>query len=221
MSMDFTAETATEAVVDSFSRTPDPRLRELLTGLVRHLHDFVRETEPTRAEWERAIAFLTEAGHRCDDTRQEFILLSDVLGVSMLVEAINDRKEPAVTDSTVLGPFHMVESPPRALGDTVDLVGGGEPCLISGQVVSVDGTALPGATLDVWQADDQGFYDVQQPQKQPPATAAACSPRTPKGASGSARACRARIRSRRTGRSGRCSRRPAATPTAPPTSTSS
>ncbi|MDQ0834207.1 hydroxyquinol 1,2-dioxygenase [Streptomyces achromogenes] len=168
MAMDFTAETATDAVVDSFARTPDPRLRELLTDLVRHLHDFVREAEPTRAEWERAIAFLTEAGHRCDEARQEFILLSDVLGVSMLVEAINDRKEPAATDSTVLGPFHMVESPARALGDTLDLVGAGEPCLISGRVVSVDGTALPGATLDVWQADDQGFYDVQQPGKQPP-----------------------------------------------------
>ncbi|AVV45055.1 dioxygenase [Streptomyces sp. ID05-04B] len=168
MAMDFTAETATDAVVDSFARTPDPRLRELLTGLVRHLHDFVRETEPTRAEWERAIAFLTEAGQRCDDTRQEFILLSDVLGVSMLVEAINDRTEPAATDSTVLGPFHMVESPARALGDTVDLVGAGEPCLISGRVVSVDGIPLPGATLDVWQADGQGFYDVQQPRKQPP-----------------------------------------------------
>ncbi|WP_329222939.1 6-chlorohydroxyquinol-1,2-dioxygenase [Streptomyces sp. NBC_01485] len=167
MTTDFSIETATAAVVDSFARTGDPRLRELLSGLVRHLHDFVRDVEPTRAEWEQAIAFLTATGQRCDDTRQEFIMLSDVLGVSMLVEAVNDRKEAAATDSTVLGPFHMVASPPRALGDSIDLTGTGEPCLITGRVVSVDGTPLPGATLDVWQADDHGFYDVQQPGEQP------------------------------------------------------
>ncbi|SEP67514.1 catechol 1,2-dioxygenase [Streptomyces sp. yr375] len=167
MTTDFSAETATAAVVDSFARASDPRLRELLSGLVRHLHDFVREVEPTRAEWEQAIAFLTATGQKCDDTRQEFIMLSDVLGVSMLVEEVNDRKEAAATDSTVLGPFHMVASPPRALGDSIDLTGSGEPCLVTGRVVSVDGTPLPGATLDVWQADDHGFYDVQQPDEQP------------------------------------------------------
>lgn len=168
MTMDFTEETATAAVVDSFARTPDPRLREILSSLVRHLHGFVRDVELTPAEWERAIEFLTATGQMCDDTRQEFILLSDVLGVSMLVETVNDRKAASATDSTVLGPFHMVESPPRKLGDSIDLTGTGQPCLITGRVVSVDGTPLPGAVLDVWQANDQGFYDVQQPDEQPP-----------------------------------------------------
>jgi hydroxyquinol 1,2-dioxygenase len=167
MATDFTEETAADAVVDSFAATPDPRLRELLTGLVRHLHAFVRDTEPTIAEWERAIDFLTATGHTCDSERQEFILLSDVLGISMLVETINNRTANSATESTVLGPFHMVASPRRALGDSIDLVGTGPQCVIEGRVRSADGTPLPGAVLDVWQANDQGFYDVQQPDVQP------------------------------------------------------
>jgi catechol 1,2-dioxygenase len=166
--MDFTEDTATGAVVASVAGTPDPRLREILGSLVRHLHGFVREVEPTFEEWERAIGFLTETGQRCDDTRQEFILLSDVLGVTMLVDAINHRKASEATESTVLGPFHMVESPPRELGDSIDLVATGQPCVVTGRVVSLDGAPLPGAQVDVWQADDHGFYDVQQPGAQPP-----------------------------------------------------
>jgi hydroxyquinol 1,2-dioxygenase len=108
--MDFTEETAAQAVVDSFADTPDPRLRELLQKLVPHLHAYVRETRLTLPEWEKAIGFLTAVGQKCDDTRQEFILLSDVLGVSMLTETINGQQEG--TESTVLGPFHMTESPP-------------------------------------------------------------------------------------------------------------
>jgi catechol 1,2-dioxygenase len=168
MATDFTEETAADAVVESFAATPDPRLRDLLTSLVRHLHAFVRDTEPTIAEWERAIDFLTATGHKCDHERQEFILLSDVLGISMLVETINNRKTAGATESTVLGPFHMVASPRRALGDTIDLVGTGPQCVLAGRVLSADGTPLPGAVLDVWQANDQGFYDVQQPDVQPP-----------------------------------------------------
>jgi catechol 1,2-dioxygenase len=168
MATDFTEETAADAVVQSFAATADPRLRELLSSLVRHLHAFVRDTEPTIAEWERAIDFLTATGHKCDAERQEFILLSDVLGISMLVETINNRKTAGATESTVLGPFHMVTSPRRALGDTIDLVGTGPQCVLEGQVLSADGTPLPGAELDVWQANDQGFYDVQQPDAQPP-----------------------------------------------------
>jgi hydroxyquinol 1,2-dioxygenase len=167
MATDFTEETAADAVVESFAATPDPRLRELLNSLVRHLHAFVRDTEPTIAEWERAIDFLTRTGQKCDDERQEFILLSDVLGISMLVETINNRTANAATESTVLGPFHMVTSPRRALGDTIDLVGTGPQCVLEGRVLSADGTPLPGAELDVWQANDQGFYDVQQPELQP------------------------------------------------------
>ncbi len=153
--------------MDSFADTPDPRLRELLTHLVRHLHAFVRDTEPTIGEWQCAIEFLTATGQKCDDERQEFILLSDVLGISMLVETINNRKTEGATESTVLGPFHVVASPRRELGDTIDLVGSGTPCVVEGRVLSADGTPLPGAVLDVWQASDQGFYDVQQPEVQP------------------------------------------------------
>ena len=167
MATDFTEETAADAVVDSFADTQDPRLRELLDSLVRHLHAFVRDTEPTIGEWQRAIEFLTATGQKCDDERQEFILLSDVLGISMLVETINNRKTGGATESTVLGPFHVVASPRRELGDTIDLVGSGTPCVVEGRVLSADGTPLPGAKLDVWQASDQGFYDVQQPDVQP------------------------------------------------------
>jgi catechol 1,2-dioxygenase len=164
---DFTEETAADAVIASFADTPDPRLRELLGRLVKHLHAFVRETEPTIAEWEYAIDFLTRTGQKCDDERQEFILLSDVLGISMLVETINNRKSGGATESTVLGPFHVVQSPRRELGDSIDFVGTGQPCVVRGRVRTADGTPIPGAELDVWQANEQGFYDVQQPGVQP------------------------------------------------------
>ncbi|MFE5922423.1 intradiol ring-cleavage dioxygenase [Streptomyces sp. NPDC056468] len=161
-------DTVTDEVVASLQGTDDPRLRELLTGLIRHLHAFARESRLTQEEWERAVGFLTATGQACTQTRQEFIMLSDVLGLSMLIETINDRHGPGATESTVLGPFHMTESPVRALGANIDLVGGGEPCVVSGRVLSRDGGPLPGAVVDVWQADGNGFYDVQQPDVQPP-----------------------------------------------------
>jgi protocatechuate 3,4-dioxygenase beta subunit len=166
MATDFTEETAADAVIESFAPSTDPRLREILTSLVRHLHAFARDVELTIPEWEKAIDFLTRTGQKCDDKRQEFILLSDVLGMSMLTETISNRKFGVATESTVLGPFHVVESPARELGDTIDSVGTGTPCVVTGRVVSTDGTPLPHATLDVWQANDEGFYDVQQPGTQ-------------------------------------------------------
>ncbi len=167
MATDFTEEGAADAVIESFAGTPDERLRTILDSLVRHLHAAVREVEPSIAEWEQAIEFLTATGQKCTDVRQEFILLSDVLGISMLVETINERGAAGATQSTVLGPFHMTRSPVRALGDTIDLVGESEPCVVTGQVVGTDGSPLPGAVLDVWQANDHGAYDVQEPDKQP------------------------------------------------------
>jgi len=164
---DITEETITEAVVDSFENAMDPRLRECLAALVCHVHAAVREVEPTIKEWEAAVRFLTETGHTCDSTRQEFVLLSDVLGISALVENINHRKTPGATEATVLGPFHMVDSPVRALGDSIDEVGEAVPCLVTGSVTSVDGTPLAGASVDVWQADEDGFYDVQRPGQRP------------------------------------------------------
>ncbi len=169
MATDFTEETAADAVIESFAPGTDPRLREVLVSLVKHLHAFARDAELTIPEWEKAIDFLTRVGQKSDDERQEFILLSDVLGLSMLVETISNRKFGVATESTVLGPFHVVESPVRDLGDDIDLVKdpNSTPCAVTGRVVSTDGSPIPGAVLDVWQANDQGFYDVQQPDVQP------------------------------------------------------
>lgn len=163
----FTEEGSVGIVCDSFARTPDPRLKQLMTSLVTHLHAFVKDVEPTHGEWQQAIDFLTAVGHMCGDTRQEFVLLSDVLGVSMLVDAINNRKSAEATDTTVLGPFHMVESPRRDLGANICLDASGDPCVFAGRVSSADGTPLPGAVVDVWQANGAGYYDVQQPGIQP------------------------------------------------------
>jgi protocatechuate 3,4-dioxygenase beta subunit len=163
--MDLTSESTTAAVIESFAETADPRLREILQELVPHLHDFVRNVRLTLPEWEAAIRFLTAVGQKCDANRQEFILLSDVLGVSMLVETINGQE--AGTESTVLGPFHVVASPERENGDSIDLVGGADPCVVTGRVLDTGGTPLTGATVDVWQCSEDGFYDVQQPDVQP------------------------------------------------------
>src|SRR4051794_42784 len=162
MGSDFSETTATDAVVESFAGADDPRLREVMQSLTRHLHAFVREVEPTQAEWTTAIDFLTRVGHLSDDRRQEFILLSDVLGVSMLVDAINNRRPPGATESTVLGPFHVLESPPRSLGDDLAETHDAPRCLVRGRVVDLEGRPLAQALVDVWQADDQGFYDVQK-----------------------------------------------------------
>jgi hydroxyquinol 1,2-dioxygenase len=151
----------TRAVVASFDNTPDPRLREVLQSLVRHLHAFASEVELTEQEWFAAIDFLTRTGHITDDKRQEFVLASDVLGLSMLVIGINHRHPTGATESTVFGPFFVEGSPAFENGD--DLANGapGIPCYVSGVVRSVSGEPVPGARLEIWQADDEGLYDVQ------------------------------------------------------------
>jgi hydroxyquinol 1,2-dioxygenase len=166
LSTELTRGALTQAVLNSFSDTQDQRLKSILTSLVAHLHDFVSEVAPTIEEWEQAIDFLTRTGHLCDEFRQEFILLSDVLGVSMLVETISDAETPGATDSTVLGPFHVVDSPARELGDDISPGSEGEPCVVRGHVRSVTGEAIGDAEIDIWQADAKGFYDVQQPADQ-------------------------------------------------------
>ena len=162
----FSEERSAEVVAASFEGA-DPRLRDVLTSLVYHVHAFVKDVELTEEEWAAAIGFLTRTGHMCDDVRQEFILLSDVLGVSMLVETVNHRTGGTATESTVLGPFHEVASPPRALGDDIALDGKGTRCLVEGRVTGPDGEPVAGANVDVWQANEDGFYDVQQPGVQP------------------------------------------------------
>ena len=145
----------------------DPRLREVMATVVRHLHAAVKEARITGEEWMAAIRFLTETGQICSDWRQEFILLSDVLGVSMLVDAINHQRPEGSTENTVLGPFHVSDAPRYPNGADISLDGKGEPVLVSGRVLDQQGRPIAGATLDVWQANADGFYDVQQPDVQP------------------------------------------------------
>ncbi|MGH3510195.1 MAG: dioxygenase [Nocardioidaceae bacterium] len=162
MASDFSEETATQAVIDSFATTQDTRLRAVLESLTKHLHGFVLDVEPTQREWEAAIGFLTAVGHMSDDKRQEFILLSDVLGVSMLVDSINNRKPVGATESTVLGPFHVMDSPVREIGEDISSSNGSR-CVVRGSVRTLDGAPIPAARVDIWQADDEGLYDVQRP----------------------------------------------------------
>jgi protocatechuate 3,4-dioxygenase beta subunit len=167
MTTDFSEDTATAAVIASFADCPDTRLKLVMESFVKHLHEFVGEVEPTLREWEQGIAFLTDVGHKSVGARQEFILLSDVLGVSMLVDAINNRAAVDATDSTVLGPFHVQDAPARELGADIAVADGTPRCVVRGTVRSASGLPLAGAVLDVWQADDAGFYDVQQPERVP------------------------------------------------------
>lgn len=154
----------TDVVLASQAGTRDPRLKEIMRSLVSHLHAFVREIEPTEAEWFEAIRFLTAVGHKCDDKRQEFILLSDTLGVSMLVDAINHRKPAGATETTVFGPFHRDGAPRKQFGDSIADGAAGEPTVVSGRVLTVQGEPIASAELDVWQVDGAGLYDVQRPE---------------------------------------------------------
>jgi len=159
-------QTITEAVVESVRGAPDPRVRQVSEALVRHLHAFVREIEPSEAEWEWAIGFLTDTGHMCSQTRQEFILLSDTLGVSMLVDAINHRFPEGATETTVFGPFY-VPPPAFAAGDDISAGRSGRPMYIGGSVADAKGQPIAGATVDIWHSDDEGFYDLQKLDHEP------------------------------------------------------
>jgi protocatechuate 3,4-dioxygenase beta subunit len=151
----------TDAVVARLEKTADPRFKEVMTSLIRHIHAFVREVELTEEEWFEAIRFLTATGQKCDDRRQEWILLSDVLGVSMLVDAINHRRSGNATENTVLGPFYVHGAPEIENGGDMAAGWEGEPTHVSGRVLSTDGKPIPGALLDLWQSNTEGWYDVQ------------------------------------------------------------
>jgi protocatechuate 3,4-dioxygenase beta subunit len=155
------ADKLTEEVLGVYAGTPDPRLRELLAALIRHLHAFATETGLTAQEWMEGVEFLTAVGQKCDPQRQEFILLSDVLGLSSLVEAINAAD--GSTEPTVLGPFYLPGAPHRQLGDQIGRAQDGEPTLIRGLVTDTEGEPLDGATLDIWQGNSNGLYDIQDP----------------------------------------------------------
>ena len=163
----FTEANSAEVVISRIAADTDPRLRQIVSVLVKHLHAAVKELEPSQDEWLQAIQFLTATGHKCDDWRQEFILLSDVLGVSMLVDAINNRKPSGASESTVLGPFHVDGAPELAMGADICLDQKGEPMLVRGRILDTEGQPIAAAKIDVWQANDEGFYDVQQQGIQP------------------------------------------------------
>lgn len=154
-------EDLTQAVLATFSNAGSARFQQVMQSLVRHLHAFVKDVELTEEEWFKGIEFLTRTGHITDDKRQEFILLSDVLGVSMLVIGLNNKKPAEATPSTVFGPFFLEGSPRFANGDDIANGAPGEPCFIQGQVRSITGEPLPNARIEIWQADENGFYDVQ------------------------------------------------------------
>ena len=163
----FTEENSADAVCARMAGANDERLKEIMTSVIRHLHAVVKEVEPTYEEWAQAISFLTATGQMCDDKRQEWILLSDVLGVSMLVDAINTRRPSGATENTVLGPFHVEDAPARDMGATISDDGQGEPLYVSGRVLDIEGNPISGAVIDTWQASHDGFYDNQQPDVQP------------------------------------------------------
>ncbi|HTQ33487.1 MAG TPA: intradiol ring-cleavage dioxygenase [Stellaceae bacterium] len=157
-----TEDDITTAVLARFAATPDPRLKTIMLALIKHLHEFVKEVELTEAEWFQAIEILTEAGKMCSDKRQEFILFSDTLGVSMVVDLIDHRKPEGATESTVFGPFHRLGSPELPPGGNIahrDTTG--TPTLVSGRVLDLDGKPIAGAVLDVWQTQSNGLYDSQ------------------------------------------------------------
>jgi len=156
-------EHVTRQVLDSFENAASPRFREVVQSLVRHAHAFVRDVRLTEAEWETAIGFLTRCGRISDDKRQELILLSDVLGLSMLTIAVNQPADPAATEATVLGPFFVEAAPEVGYGGDIAHGASGQPCWVEGTVRSTDGTPVRNARLDVWEADDAGLYDVQHP----------------------------------------------------------
>lgn len=153
--------TITQAVLKSNERTGDDRLQEIMGSLVRQLHAFAREVNLTEEEWQYGIEFLTSVGQICSPSRQEFILLSDTLGLSTLVIAQNHKKPAGCTEATVFGPFHVEGAPHYKLGDDISNGMTGEPWYIRGKIINQKGDRIPNARIEVWQADDAGFYDVQ------------------------------------------------------------
>lgn len=154
--------TITESALERIAKCPDARLKEVMTALIRHLHEFAREVELTPAEWMKGVEFLTAVGHITDDKRQEFILLSDTLGLSALVDILANRGKSAdATESSLLGPFFREGAPEMAAGESIARGIEGDPLRLHGRVTSTDGKPLGGARIDVWQASTDGRYDLQ------------------------------------------------------------
>lgn len=170
--LQFEGKDIAQAVIERMSDCQDPRFKQVMSSLIRHAHAFVQDVDLKPEEWMAAVQFLTDSGKMCDDKRQEFILLSDTLGISMLVVALDQARGAAAlkahpptvapTEATVLGPFYSEGAPELPLGAQLDGAGEGEPCYYHGQVTDTAGKPIAGAILDVWSSDDEGFYDLQK-----------------------------------------------------------
>lgn len=163
----FSEATSSQAFAERFSANPDSNLAQLIAAAVTHVHDLIKQFRPTQNEWRKVIAFLTEVGHASDERRQEWVLLSDLIGASALVEEINTRRPKSATPNTIRGPFFRNDAPERASGTSISLDGIGEPLAVSVRVEDLDGLPIPGAEVVTWQANAEGFYENQQPDLQP------------------------------------------------------
>jgi len=152
-----------DAVIAMMSGAKNARLKEIMTSSIKHLHAFIREVNLTETEWLAGIQFLTAVGQKCDEKRQEFILLSDTLGATTMKDIVNNRKPAGVTEYTILGPFHRPDAPEFPLSGNIAGDIPGEPVIVRGRVLSPEGASIPNARLDVWQSDAEGFYDLQMP----------------------------------------------------------
>ncbi|KAJ6621463.1 intradiol ring-cleavage dioxygenase [Mycena sp. CBHHK59/15] len=163
--IDMSADSITENVIAMNSNCQDERMKFVFKSLVTHLHDFVRETSITTEEWMTALEFLTATGQMCTDIRQEFILLSDALGVSALVDSINNAKPPGATEATVLGPFFTTDALEFENGDTIASEGKGDYMWVEGKVLDTKGNPIPGCLIDTWETDGHGLYDTQYSER--------------------------------------------------------
>jgi protocatechuate 3,4-dioxygenase beta subunit len=167
IALNFSETNSAEIFDERLVNSKDKSLSRVLSAVVSHLHQIIRETGPSPADWRKVIEFLTEVGHASDERRQEWVLLSDLLGASALVEAINSRRPKSATPNTVRGPFFRADAPNRKAGADISLDGIGEPLDVSGHVLDLDGLPVPRATVMTWQANSQGYYENQQPDLQP------------------------------------------------------
>ncbi|MDB5522620.1 MAG: putative dioxygenase [Rhizobium sp.] len=165
--LDFSEVNSADIFAQRLASNRQKPLPQILTAAVQHLHELIREFRPTPEEWRDVIAFLTEVGHACDERRQEWVLLSDLLGASALVEEINSRRPKGATPNTVRGPFYRADAPHLPLGASISLDGVGEPLTVSARVQDLDGQPVTNATIETWQANAHGFYENQQPDRQP------------------------------------------------------
>jgi hydroxyquinol 1,2-dioxygenase len=155
----------TDEVVSRYKDCPDPRLKEIMISLVKHLHSFAREVKLTEAEWIKGVEYATRVGQFCDETRQEFILLSDVLGLEMTVVELNHGSDACETEATLLGPFYVPGAPELPKGATISDNSTGEPLDVTGKIQDQKGKPIVNALIDVWQAGEDGLYSSQDPNK--------------------------------------------------------